>query len=47
MIVSCIQLSDSVIHICVSILFQILFLFGLLPIHNIDLSPLRYIVGLC
>ena len=35
--------SDSAIHIHVSILFQILFLFSLL--HNTEQSSLCYIVG--
>ena len=42
-LVSGIQQSDSVIHMYVSILFQILFPFRLL--YNIELSSLCYIVG--
>ena len=45
MLVSGVQQSDSVIHIHVSILFQILFPFRLL--HNIEQHSLYYIVGLC
>ena len=45
MIVSGVQQSDSVIHIHVSILFQILFPFRLL--HNIEQSSLCYTVGPC
>ena len=43
MFVSGVQQSDSVIHIHVSILFQILFPFRLL--HNIEQSSLCYRVG--
>ena len=43
--VSDVQQSDSVIHICVFILFQILFPFRLL--HNIVQSSLCYTVGPC
>ena len=42
-LVSGVQQSESVIHIHVSILFQILFPFGLL--HNIEQSSLCYTVG--
>ena len=42
-LVSGIQQSDSVIHMYISILFQILFPFRLL--YNIELSSLCYIVG--
>ena len=45
MLVSGVQQSDSVIHIYVSILFQILFPFKLL--HNIEQSSLCYTVGPC
>ena len=45
MLVSGVQQSDSVIHIHVSILFQIRFPFRLL--HNIDQSSLCYAVGPC
>ena len=45
MTVSGIQQSDSVIHIHVSILFQIIFPFRLL--HNIKQSSLYYAVGPC
>ena len=44
-LVSGVQQSDSVIHIHVSILFQILFLFRLL--QNIEQSSLCSTVGLC
>ena len=44
-IVSGVQQSDSVLHIHVSILFQILFPFRLL--HNIEQSSLCYTVGPC
>ena len=44
-IVSGVQQSDSVIHIHVSILFQILFPFRLL--HNTEQSSLCYTVGPC
>ena len=44
-IVSGVQQSDSVIHVHVSILFQILFSFILL--HNIEQSSLCYTVGPC
>ena len=44
-LVSDIQQSDSVIHIHVSILFQILFLIRLL--QNIEQSSLCYTVGPC
>ena len=44
-LVSGVQQSDSVIHIHVSILFQILFPFRLL--HNIEQSSLCYTVGPC
>ena len=44
-IVSGVQQSDSVMHIHVSILFQILFPFRLL--HNIEQSFLCYTVGPC
>ena len=40
-----VQQSDSVMHILVSILFQILFPFRLL--HNIEQSTLCYTVGPC
>ena len=43
--VSGVQQSDSVIHINVSVLFQIFFPFRLL--HNIEQSSLCYIVGPC
>ena len=43
MLVSGIQQSDSVIHMHVSILFQILFPISLL--HNIEQSSLCYTVG--
>ena len=45
MLVSGVQQSDSVTHIHVSILFQILFPFSLL--QNIEQSSLCYTVGLC
>ena len=45
MIVSGLQQSDSVLHIHVSLLFQILFPFGLL--HTIEQSSLCYTVGPC
>ena len=45
MIVSCVQQSDSVIHIHVSVIFRILFPFRLL--QNIEQSPLCYIVEPC
>ena len=45
MLVSGVQQSDSVIHIHVSILFQILFPFRLL--HNIEQSSLCYTAGPC
>ena len=45
MLVSGVQQNDSVIHIHVSILFQILFPFGLL--HNFEQSSLCYTVGPC
>ena len=45
MLVSDVQPSDSVIHIHVSIPFQILFPFRLL--HNIEQSSLCYTVGPC
>ena len=45
MLVSGVQQSDSVIHIHVSILFQILFPFRLL--HNIGQRSLCYTVGPC
>ena len=45
MLVSGVQQSDSVIHIHVAILFQILFPFRLL--HNIEQSSLCYTVGPC
>ena len=44
-LVSGVQQSDSVMHIHVSILFQILFPFRLL--QNIDQSSLYYAVGSC
>ena len=44
-LVSGVQQSDSVMHILVSILFQILFPFGLL--HNIEQGTLCYTVGPC
>ena len=44
-VVSGIQQSDSVIHIHVSILFQIIFPFRLL--HNTEQSSLCYTVGPC
>ena len=44
-IVSCVQQSDSVIHIRVSVIFQILFPFRLL--QNIEQSPLCYILDPC
>ena len=44
-LVSGVQQSDSIIHIHVSILFQILFPFRLL--HNIEWSSLCYTVGPC
>ena len=44
-LVSGVQQSDSVIHIHVSILFQILFPFRLL--HNIEQGSLCYTVGPC
>ena len=44
-LVSGIQQSDSVIHVHVSILAQILFLFRLL--HSIEQSSLDYTVGPC
>ena len=44
-LVSGVQQSDSVIHIHVSILFQILF--PLRSLHNIEQSPLCYTVGPC
>ena len=44
-IVSGIQQSDSVIHINVPVLFQIIFPFRLL--HNIEQSSLCYTVGPC
>ena len=44
-LVSGVQQSDSVIHIHVSILFQILFPFRLL--HNTEQSSLCYTVGPC
>ena len=44
-LVSGVQQSDSVIHIHVSILFQILFPFRLL--QNIEQNSLCYIVGPC
>ena len=44
-LVSGVQQSDSVVHIHVSILFQILFPFGLL--HNNEQSSLCYKVGPC
>ena len=44
-LVSGVQQSDSVIHIHISILFQILFLFRLL--HNTEQSFLCYTVGPC
>ena len=44
-IVSGVLQSDSIIHICVSILFQILLPFMLL--HNIEQSSLCYTVGPC
>ena len=44
-IASGVQQSDSFIHICVSVLFQILFPFRLL--HNIEQSSLCYTVGPC
>ena len=44
-LVSSIQQADSVMHICVSILFQIPFPFRLL--QNIEHSSLCYIVNLC
>ena len=44
-VVSGVQRSDSVIHIHVSIPFQILFPFRLL--HNTEQSSLCYIVGPC
>ena len=43
--VSGVQQSDSVIHVHVSILFQILFPFRLL--HNTEQCSLCYTVGLC
>ena len=43
--VSDVQQSDSVIHLHVSILFQILFSFRLL--HNTERSSLCYTVGSC
>ena len=43
MLVSGIQQSDSVIHICISFLFQILFPFRLL--QDIEYSSLCYTVG--
>ena len=45
MIVSGVQQSDSIIHIHVSILFQILFPFRLL--RDIEQRPLCYTVGPC
>ena len=45
MLVSSVQQSDSVIHVCVSILFRVLFPFNL--IHNIEQSYLCYTVGPC
>ena len=45
MLVSGVQQSDSVIHIHVSIVFQILFLFRLL--QNTEQSSLCYTVGPC
>ena len=45
MLVSGVQQSDSVVHIHVSILFQILLTFRLL--HDIDQSSLNYAVGPC
>ena len=45
MIVSGVQQSDSVIHVHISILFQILFPFSLL--HNIEQSSLCYTAGPC
>ena len=44
-LVSVVQQSDSVIHIHVCILFQILFPFGLL--QNIEQSSLCYTIGPC
>ena len=43
--ISSVQQSDSVIHIHITILFQILFSFRLL--HNTKQSSLYYTVGLC
>ena len=45
MLVSGVQQSDSVLHVHVSILFQIIFPFRLL--HNIDYRSLCYTVGPC
>ena len=45
LLVSGVQQSDSIIHVHVSILFQILFPFRLL--HNIEQSSLCYTVGPC
>ena len=45
MLISAVQQSDFVIHIHVSILFQILLTFRLL--HDIDQSSLNYAVGPC
>ena len=44
-LVSGVQQSDSVIHICVSIVFQILFPFRLL--QNIEQNSLCYAIGVC
>ena len=44
-LVSGVQQSDSVIHIHVSILFQVLFLFKLL--QSVEQSSLGYTVGPC
>ena len=44
-LISSVQQSDSVIHVCVSILFQVLFPFYL--VHDIEQSYLCYTVGSC